>query len=184
MIPGEELTDAVGDLPIHVVAIGLDKELPPQHGHDVAATVRNNVDAIAAAGGIAQVAHPNFRWSFSVPELATLGAPQLLEIYNGHPGVNNWGGRTPDGQEAPSMEAVWDQLLSQGLRFYAVATDDAHNYLDYANDKANPGRGWIVARAESLGTAGVMKALRAGRLLLQHRGRAGRRRRGRRGGCP
>lgn len=162
LIAGEEVSDAAADKPIHVPAIGLKRHVEPQGGKNIAECLRRNSDAISAAGGLAQVAHPNFCWAFSTAEMAGLNGVHLLEIFNGHPAVNNLGGRTPDGKYAPSAEAAWDQLLGQGLRFHAVATDDTHNYLDFAKDKASPGKGWVSVRAAKLDAASILDALREG----------------------
>ena len=54
--------------------------------------------------------------------------PRLYEVWNGHPWVNNLGGRDERGRVAPSAEALWDSLLSRGKVLFGAATDDAHEY--------------------------------------------------------
>lgn len=45
---------------------------------------------------------------------------------------------------------------------FGVATDDAHHYHEFAGNKANPGRAWIMVRAPGLSTAAVHDALARG----------------------
>ena len=53
------------------------------------------------------------------------------------------------------MEAVWDHLLTMGKRIYGIAVDDAHHFQgEFAPEGSNPGRGWVVVRAEVLKRTG------------------------------
>jgi hypothetical protein len=82
----------------------------------------------------------------------------LLEIYNGHPMVNNAGGGG-----VPGLEEVWDAVLSSGLLVYGLAVDDAHTFKAPGNPEvAAPGRGWIAVRAARLETGELMAALERG----------------------
>src|SRR5262249_27838406 len=102
--------------------------------------------------------HPNFRWAFTAKEMLPLKRVGLLEIASGHPLVNHDGdGRTP------STEQMWDELLSAGLRIFAVAVDDVHNFLqEFSMDRPNPGRGWVVVRAPALTQQAIVASLNAG----------------------
>jgi hypothetical protein len=76
--------------------------------------------------------------------------------------VNNAG----DSEHA-STERIWDVALSlrheAGLDpFFAVATDDAHDYRDYSAAISRPGRGWVMVRAPRLATDDIVNALRTG----------------------
>src|SRR5206468_11220511 len=51
VIKGEEVTDRVGDKPIHVNGLDMPALVEPQHGASVLDTVQRNVDAIRRAGG-------------------------------------------------------------------------------------------------------------------------------------
>ena len=81
----------------------------------------------------------------------------MFEIANGHPTVNNSGGGG-----LVSTEAMWDSLLTRGIVMQGVASDDAHHFKTWGPDKANPGRGWVVIRAESLSVDGIIAALESG----------------------
>ena len=92
--------------------------------------------------------HPNFGWAITPADLAALERYRLLEIYNGHPLVNNLGGG-----DAPGMEAVWDRLLTAGKRVYGIAVDDAHYFKrpwDAMAPQARARAGsWCARRASS-----------------------------------
>jgi hypothetical protein len=79
-------------------------------------TIDNDLAAIRAAGGLAYIAHPNFYFAVSAEDLVNAsGTPQLFEVYNAHPVVNNTGDATH-----PSVEANWDTALTQGKFFTAL----------------------------------------------------------------
>jgi hypothetical protein len=65
------------------------------------------------------------------------------------------------------MEELWDRLLIHYLKegrelLYGLATDDAHNYLEYGKSFSNPGRGWIMVRAGELSAAAIIQAMEKG----------------------
>ncbi len=158
LIGGEESAVKGAKKPIHGCALGITRTIPYT---DVAATPAKSivkmVDEIRQAGGVPQVNHPNFVWSFGYAELKGLRGPYLLEVFNGHPSVHNSGS-----ESHLSVEQTWDMLLSDGVTVYATATDDAHNLKEMAANKANPGRGWIYVRVTSLTADNVLAALRSG----------------------
>ena len=158
LIRGEEITDRMGDKPIHINGLGLSEKVDPQHGAAVADVIQRDVDAIRKAGGIPHVNHPNFVWAISGGDLQQIERLRLFEIFNGHPIVNNLGGGG-----VPGMEEVWDRLLSNGRLMYGIADDDAHTFKDPGNpDVAGPGRGWVYVRAERLAARPILDALERG----------------------
>jgi len=110
-----------------------------------------------AAGGIPQVNHPNFGWSFGHRELLSVNGPYLLEVFNGHPSVNNFGNNA-----FLPVEQTWDILLSEGKTVYATATDDAHTFKDFKPNYANPGRGWVYVHVYELSPNAVLYCLEKG----------------------
>ena len=128
VIRGEEVTDRVGDKPIHINGLDLPATVEPQHGATVLDTVQRNIDAIRRAGGTPHVNHPNFGWAITADELRQVERYKLFEIYNGHHAVNNLGGGG-----VPGMEEVWDRLLSAGKETYGIADDDAHVFKQPGN---------------------------------------------------
>jgi hypothetical protein len=178
VLRGEEITQKVVDSlhpdkrrQAHVVAIGIDEPILPigergnATGITMAAGYARNIGAVRAARGIAQVNHPNFRWSVRESDLLDLPDSTLFEIWNGHPWVNNLGGRDEQGRLAPSAEALWDSLLGRGKVLLGVATDDSHEFQTTAFEDplaTHPGRAWIMVRADTLSEPALMRAIRGG----------------------
>lgn len=154
LIPGDEVSDSFDKKPIHIVGINIQSLVLPQSGHDITSTLQNNIDAIKNAGGISQIAHPNFGWAFTDKEMLGLKNVKLFEVYNFHPSVNNHGGLN-----SPSTEKIWDNLLSKGKEIFGIITDDTHNYTDFTRYNANPGRGWVVVKSQTLSPETVTDAL-------------------------
>lgn len=158
LIRGEEVTDLFEGEPIHVNGLDLHTLVPPQGGSSVAETIQRDVDAIVEAEGVPHVNHPNFSWAVTAAELAKIENMKLFEIYNGHPLTNVFGGG-----ERPSLEAMWDEILSTGKMLYGIAVDDAHHFKRIGDpDASTPGHGWIVVRAPKLSTAEILGAMQRG----------------------
>lgn len=158
LIPGEEVTDRAGDKPVHVNGLNVERLVEPQGGTGVVETIQRNVDAVRAARGVPHINHPNFRWAFGADELAQVRNYRLLEIFNGHPQVNNEGGGGILG-----LEAAWDRILSAGQLVYGIAVDDAHHFKrPWDRTASRPGFGWVSVRAEELSAASVLAALERG----------------------
>ena len=85
----------------------------------------------------------------------------MLELYNGHPGVNNFGYSGEKYSHIP-VEAKWDSLLTNGMQLYGVAADDAHHYDEFNNRRANPGRGWVMVRSSELNADSIVTAMQRG----------------------
>ena len=178
LIAGQEVTQRIVDSSrkeptrqAHVNALGLTRVVMPLGDKGLASgvTMRDvyarNLTAIRDAGGIAQVNHPNWRWSVRLNDLLAVPDSTLLEIANGHAGVNNAGGHDDDGGLAPSTEALWDSLLTRGKLLFAVADDDAHHFKAAGSDVytlTRPGRGWIMVRADTLTAGAILSAIRRG----------------------
>jgi len=157
IIPAEELTDQYLKRPIHINAINLESEVQAQHGDSVAATIQRNVDTIRAAKGLPSVNHPNFHWAITARDMMGIKGLKLFEVFNGHPTVNNMGGGG-----SPSLDQMWDELLTGGQRLYGISVDDAHVFKRTGQEFSNPGRGWVVARAAALTPAAITEALEKG----------------------
>jgi hypothetical protein len=158
LIPGEEVTDSFKDAGIHVNAINITECIEPQRGNSIVETLQNNVDAIVNAGGIAQINHPNWNWSFTDAEISQIKNARLLEVYNFTYDHNNFsaGG-------ALGMEEMWDRLLSGGFLLYGVASSDSHYYIgEFTPGKANPGTAWIMVKAKELSPQAMVQALENG----------------------
>jgi len=126
-------------------------------------TFKANIAAIRAANGIAQVNHPNYRWSVRPEDLYDIPNGTLLEIWNGISDIHNLGGTDDHGDARPSAEGFWDILLSRGKVIWGVGSDDSHNYGPATGpDQASPGQAWIMVRAPELNAKAIADSLRKG----------------------
>ena len=160
MIPGEEVSVRIqnGTLAIHLGAIGTTRMVEPIDATEVVATLQANVDAITRAGGIASINHPNLTWALDHVAISQVRGAHLLEIYNGHPRdhVYGAGGR-------PGYEEIWDRVLTAGLPIWGVAVDDSHQFKgEFGPQRINPGRGWVMVKAEGLDENSLLNSLQAG----------------------
>jgi hypothetical protein len=154
----------------HINALGISTVIRPLGerniaNQSIASTYARNIAEIRKQNGVAQVNHPNFRWSVKFEEMTGLPDSTLLEIWNGHSDVNNLGGTDSTGNTYPSHEAVWDSLLTRGKTIWAVADDDSHHFKPEdadSPDLTRPGRGWVMVRADTLTQAAIVNALRRG----------------------
>jgi hypothetical protein len=174
LIQGQEVTQRVADSThadkwrqAHINSLGATKLVMPLGEKNIATGItmkegyKRNLGLIREAGGIAQVNHPNFRWSVRLSDLVDIPDSTLLEVMNAHTGVNNEG----DGKDWPSTEALWDSLLSRGKVLFAVGDDDAHSFKPGeadAYDLTRPGRSWIVVRADTLSESAILGGIRRG----------------------
>lgn len=118
-------------------------------------TFRANIAAVLAQGGIAQVNHPNYRWSVKPDDLKDVPDFTLLEVWNGIDSINNLGGDDGAGDVRPSAEGYWDLLLSAGKIIWGVGSDDSH-------DVEGRGQAWIVVRAPELTSPAIKSAIARG----------------------
>jgi hypothetical protein len=159
MIPGEEVSVnlAGGSIAVHINGIGVNRLVEPIDSGDVVSTLQSNIKAIVEAGGIASINHPNYKWSYDHEAISQVSGASLLEIFNGHPFANLYGG---PGRH--SSEEIWDKVLSEGKPIFGVATDDSHNYKDFSPSHSNPGRGWVMVQSTALNKESILEALATG----------------------
>jgi hypothetical protein len=168
IMKAEEITDRFEKKPIHIGAINIRDLINPKGGNSVAEVMQNNLDQVYAQreqtgqAMFAHINHPNFGWAVTVQDMMQLKGERFFEVYNGHPHVHNYGDSTTMG-----MEELWDKLLihhiGQGQDpIYGLATDDAHDFLEYKLGTSNPGRGWIMVRAKELRPAALIEAMEKG----------------------
>ncbi len=160
LLGGQEVTQPgpFGARVVHVTALGtrrlVDWTTPEMQPH---ARIRAYVDRVRAAGGVAILNHPNLSWSLGTEDILPVRDLRFFELYNGHPHAANAGGSAH-----PSTEAIWDTLLSKGMRLYGLATDDAHLFLSSGVGQPNPGRAWIMVRARRLTREALLSAMKRG----------------------
>jgi hypothetical protein len=135
---------AVGEL-WHIVAAGLPLDFAPaEDGETGAGLARRAVESGAFVG----IAHP--AWSqLTIEDGRAIEAAHAVEIYN----------------HGCAMECdrgdgwyLMDQLLNDGRRLTAFATDDAH----FTHGEYDAFGGWVEVKAETLEPESLLAALKAG----------------------
>jgi len=152
LIRGEEVS---GGKSIHTTGLNVTGYVDPGDKTLAnAAILQNHVDSVLTHSGLPILNHPNFSKGIHASNISTTSKLHMLELFNGHPGVYNWGkeGHAP-------VEVKWDSLLTQGHRFFAVASDDAHHYDQFYPEKANPGRGWVMVKSTVLSPDSIVAAM-------------------------
>ncbi|HEY1191486.1 MAG TPA: hypothetical protein VGE74_27875 [Gemmata sp.] len=169
LVPAEEITHGFAKRPVHINGINVRDPIKPLNGKDVIETVRVNLRQVneqrtkTSRVMIAFLNHPNFQWGVRAEEMLLADELRFFEVFNGHPGVRNYG--DPD---HASCERIWDITLALRLGkhklpiVYGLATDDSHGYHEYGAGKVNPGRGWVMVRAPFLTAEAAVKGLEAG----------------------
>jgi hypothetical protein len=159
VIKGEEVTSSFDGKSVHVNGLDVAELVAPtRNASSLVATIQGNVDGIRKVDGVPHINHPNFQWSMTADDISQVRNNRLFEVYNGHPTVHNNGGGG-----VPSLEQMWDQILSRGVELYGVAVDDAHTFKQPGNPNvAGPGRGWVAIRAARLEARTLLEALERG----------------------
>ncbi|MDX2415369.1 MAG: CehA/McbA family metallohydrolase [Bacteroidales bacterium] len=159
LIPGIEVT---GKRAIHSTGLNVNAYVHPGLEYNSKTEViQSHVDSIRATNGIPILNHPNFGSGAQVADIMEVKGLFLIELYNGHPSVHNFGFIGEDYSHIP-VEAKWDSLLSLGKRIYGLASDDTHHYDEYNKFKANPGRGWVMVKSKELSADAIVMAIQEG----------------------
>ncbi|HUR21526.1 MAG TPA: CehA/McbA family metallohydrolase [Vicinamibacterales bacterium] len=158
VMSGQEVTGRFNATPVHANGLGLTTVVMPRTGTAPLDVLQKDVAAIREAGALPQINHPNFGWALTGADLSKVEGTALLEIWNGHPMVNNLGGGG-----VASAEAMWDEALTAGRRLFAVADDDAHHFKRLDDpEAAAPNRGWVMVRSRDLTQAAIIDAMGRG----------------------
>jgi hypothetical protein len=155
LIPSEEITGKV-----HATALNIKRPIvAPYSVGTQANTIRAFMAEIEKAGGILILNHPNYQWTLSAEEIRSVEGLTLFELYNAYPAAHNEGNSTH-----LSTEAMWDTLLTQGMKIYGVASDDASLYpTTYSRMLPGPGKGWVMVQARELTPSAICSSLLEGR---------------------
>ena len=168
LIQSEEISDKYEKTPIHINATNISEFIPPQGGNSVFDVLQRNINAVreqrktTGQAMIAHINHPNYEWALLSDHLINIQGDSFFEVYNGHPLVNNWGNN-----DKPSTDKMWDIVLTKRILknvppMYGLAVDDAHAYYKYKIGKANPGRGWVMVKAQQLNPDQIISSLESG----------------------
>lgn len=179
VIPGEEISYSVpSDRPrsvypretisVHVNSICATQTAGGATHPSIAQALLAAVQSAREVAPIAIINHPNYEGALVYDDFLTLRphieSPLLIEIFNGHPHVNNDGSPIwPDYVWRNSTTALWHNLLNSGFVVYAVGTDDSHDFLrDPGFTPRRPGQSWVQVAAENLNSASICRALGQG----------------------
>lgn len=173
LISGEEITDSYKSNPFHMNAVNVQEIIQPRNGATPGQVIQNNLNAVLDQGArsgrdvLAHINHPNFHYGITVEDILPLRyatGEGFFELYNGHHGVENYGDAHRMG-----LEKMWDVILAKriaegdGALMYGIANDDAHSYTRWeVGANANPGRGWVMVRANRLTPDSIVGAMKDG----------------------
>ena len=128
----------------HILAVGLPDDFAPtaqaETGPQLAARA-------VAAGAYVAIAHPAW-YGLTLADALSLDAAHAVEVFNATCRY--------EGDRGEAWHLA-DQLLAQGRRILACATDDAH----FA-DRPDTFGGWVMVRAERPEPEALLAALKAG----------------------
>jgi hypothetical protein len=127
----------------HIVAAGLPLDFPAAAKGETGPEIARRA---VAAGGFVAIAHPS--WSrYTIEDGRALSFAHAVEIYNHGCAIEN---------DLGEGAYLLDQMLNEGHRLNAIATDDAHfKSPDYFG-------GWVHVKSESLEPDALLAALKAG----------------------
>lgn len=131
----------------HILANGLPLDFAPCGENEDAVTLARRA---ADAGAFVTIAHPAWSQLNIEDGRALMGIAHAVEIYNHGCAVEC---------DRPDGFYLMDQLLTEGHRLTAIATDDAH-FHDHDNDAFG---GWVQVKADSADPDALLDALKAGR---------------------
>lgn len=153
LIGGEEVS---GNQTIHTTAMNITKAIPWDFGNtEKKQIIQAHADAIITEGGSAILNHPNFHYAVTANDILDVKNLYMFELFNGHPAVHNHGDESHS-----STEELWDELLTTGMKIYAVSSDDSHHFKELFNiDRSNPGRGWIMVKSKNLESNSITNAM-------------------------
>lgn len=170
LIQAEEITCMTPK--VHVCAVNVRDVIRPLNSSAAEKSMSHAFEAIAAQEQQYQqpiaghLNHPNWNEGVPVQSIVPTGIVGFFEVFNGHPGVRNWG---DPGKGMVSTDRIWDIVLSMRLhedpasRFYGFASDDTHDYFRTGPKECNPGRGWVMVLAEKLDANTITQALKDAR---------------------
>lgn len=155
LIPGVEVS---GNHVVHTTAFNVTEVIPWKIKTEKARDVLEfHVEGVLHAKGTPIANHPNFAYALNADDLHSVKKLSFLELYNAHPLVNNQGDH-----EHPSVESMWDDLLTRGKKIFALASDDAHYFHTDDPNESIPGFGWIMVKSNKLTSKAIVDSLDRG----------------------
>ncbi len=169
LIPGEEITTLWN--PPHMNGINLREAVKPVQRGDKIKIAEGYIQKVAAQSEkhgvpmLVHLNHPNFEAGYTAEQIAEIPSLRFFEIFNAQRAVRSWG-RPEMGR--PPHERLWDIAMTLRLQrdpdyvLYGLGTDDCHDYQEWGTGHNNPGRGWVMVRAEKLDANTIVEAMQRG----------------------
>ena len=161
LVPGQEITGKpVG---IHTTAMNIDSLIPWENKEsDSRATViKDHIHRTRNQGGVPVLNHPHGGFPASSQDVLPVKNFHMMEVYNASTKRNNLFKRRHLNLPL-TAEALWDELLTKGMRVYGVGSDDAHTFMTIGPIESNAGLGWVMVRAERLDADAIVHAMENG----------------------
>ncbi len=166
LIQGEEVSDSVQKLALHLNVSNLRDVILPVGGPTLREALEGNLRAAQEQSKktgrelLIHLNHPNYDWAVTAEDLAAVPLARFFEVYNGHPGV-----RLQGDQDHASTDEMWDiantlRIAESQAPLYGLATDDSHHF--HGEGYSWPGRGWIMVRARQLTPESLIRAINEG----------------------
>lgn len=160
LIPGQEVTNKIG---VHTTAMNTDRLVSwlDEGVEPKSRILSNQVDRMAQAGGTPILNHPHGGSQLKAHDIRPVEDLHMMEIYNANTKRNNLFKRRY--LNAPlTGDALWDELLTDGMFIYGVGSDDAHVLQKLGPNESNAGLGWVMVRADELNPDSIVQAMRQG----------------------
>lgn len=132
----------------HILAVGLPADFAPTTDGETGAALARRAQA---AGAFVAIAHPQW-YGVTLADARTLDFADAIEVYNHTCAVL---------ADRPDGSALLDQMMLDGIRLNAIATDDAH-FRDPVNSNADAFGGWVMVKSVELTPEALLAALKAG----------------------
>lgn len=129
----------------HILAVGLPLDFAPTAAREKGPRLARRA---ADAGAYVAVAHPAW-YDLTDRDVLRVPAARAIEIFNTTCAEHNGKG---------DSTGYLDRLLSQGRRYHAIATDDAHG----APTRPDWAQNWVMVRSRKLDPEALLAALHAG----------------------
>ena len=170
LIQNEEISAKYNDQHVHINVINLAEQSLPLTGSSVTETMSMNLKDVGLQAErlhrsiLTHANHPDWAdHDITAEDLATASELRFFEVCNAGP----WGRIFGDATH-PGNEKLWD--IANTIRItkmklpplYSIGSDDTHNYQKFTPEHANPGRAWIMVRADKLCADTLLDAMRRG----------------------
>ncbi|MFM1920972.1 MAG: hypothetical protein RLZZ303_2606 [Candidatus Hydrogenedentota bacterium] len=170
LIQAEEITCMTPK--VHVNGINVRDKITPLNSSAAEKSMQHAFEEIAAQEakyGVPMFGHLNHpNWSDGVPVQTIVPTLEVtsFEVFNGHPGVRNWGNES---RGMVNTDRIWDIILAMRIaknpaaQFLGFATDDTHDYFQEGPEFCNGARGWVMVLADKLDADTITAAMKGGR---------------------